>query len=69
MTSVSKFGRPPVYPFSTMNIGESADIPAPTSRDVKRIAKNASQYGMRHDRFYRCKTNSETRITTVTRIR
>lgn len=52
-----------------MNIGESADIPAPTSRDVKRIAKNASQYGMRHDRFYRCKTNSETRITTVTRIR
>ena len=69
MTSVSKFGRPPTYPFADMAVGESADIDAPTPRDVKRIAKNASQYGLRHDRFYRCRTDQKTRVTTVTRVR
>lgn len=70
MTSVSNFGgRPPVYPFSAMGIGETADIPAPTPADVKRIAKNASQYGQRHDRFYRCRTDLNTRVMTITRIR
>lgn len=61
--------RPPTYPFGSMVVGETADIPAPTPADVKRIAKNASQYGQRHDRFYRCKTDQKTRVTTVARVR
>lgn len=63
------FGRPPTYPFGPMAVGDSVDLPAPTAADVKRIARNASQYGTRHDRFYRCRTNTSTRITTVTRVR
>lgn len=70
MTSVSKrFGRPPTYPLGPMAVGDQITLPAPTSADVKRIAKNASQYGQRHGRFYRCRTDQKTRVTTVTRIR
>ena len=70
MTFVSNStGRPPVYPFAAMAIHDSVELPAPTSADVKRIARNASQYGLRHDRFYRCSTDRARRVTTVTRIR
>jgi alkylation response protein AidB-like acyl-CoA dehydrogenase len=37
--------------------------------DVKRIARNASQYGLRNDRFYKCSTDRVTRQITLTRIR
>ena len=70
MTSETKFfGRPVVYPFRGMAVGDSVTLPAPQPKDVKRISRNASQYGLRHDRFYTCKTNTETRMTTVTRVR
>lgn len=67
MTSASKFGRPSAYPLPKLAVGESFDMPAPTSADIKRIARNVSQYGQRHDRFYRCRTKDG--VTTVTRIR
>lgn len=64
-----RFGRPPTYPFPHMAVGATAAMPAPTPADVKRIARNASQYGLRHDRFYRCSTDRDTRTMTITRIR
>ena len=64
-----RFGRPPTYPFANMAIGDAVTMPAPTAADVKRIARNASQYGMRNDRFYRCKTDRQTRVMTITRVR
>ena len=70
MTSASKpFGRPPTYPLGVMQVGDTLDLSAPTPEDVKRIARNVSQYGLRHDRFYRCRTDSATRVLTITRIR
>lgn len=63
------FGRPPTYPLGNMAVGDSTEMPAPTAADVKRIARNASQYGLRHDRFYRCRTDRKTRIMTISRIR
>ncbi len=68
MTSASnRFGRPPTYPLAGMAVGDQITLPAPTSADIKRIARNVSQYGLRHDRFYRCRTKDG--VTTVTRIR
>ena len=70
MTSGSKpFGRPPTYPLAHLAIGEAATLPAPTADDVKRIARNVSQYGLRNDRYYRCKTDRATRLMTITRVR
>lgn len=69
METVKEFGKPRTYPLNDMEIGDVVEMPAPTGADVKRIAKNVSQYGERHDRSYRCKTNRETRIMTITRIR
>ncbi len=62
-------GRPRKYPFADMLVGDAATMPAPTAADVKRIARNASQYGLRYDRFYRCRTDRKTRIMAITRIR
>ena len=63
------FGRPSTYRLLELEVGESRDFEAPTTADVSRIARNASQTGIRHDRYFRCKTDRKTRITTVTRIR
>ena len=62
-------GRPPVFKFLEMEVGDVKEFPAPTATDVTRIARNASQTGIRHDRYFRCKTNKQTRMTSVTRIR
>lgn len=64
-----RFGRLVTYPLRGMVVGETARIPAPTPADVKRIARNVSQYGIRHHQAYRCKTDRQTRIMTITRIR
>jgi hypothetical protein len=63
------FGRPSTYKLLELEVGEARDFEAPTTADVSRIARNASQTGIRHDRYFRCKTNKQTRITTVTRVR
>ena len=62
-------GRPSPYGFPDLAVGESVDVPVPTPADVKRMCANASQYGRRHDRAYRCKTDRQTRVMTVTRVR
>jgi hypothetical protein len=50
-----------------MAVGDQATIAVPTAADVKRVARNASQYGVRHGRFYRCCTDMTTRVMTITR--
>lgn len=57
------------YGLLEMAVGQSKDFPARTADDKKRIARRASAFGIRHDRYYRCKTNKQMCITTVTRIR
>jgi hypothetical protein len=59
-------GRPPTYPFRHMAVGDTVTLPAPDRAAAKRICSNASQYGVRHGRFYQCLT--ETGQTTVTRV-
>ena len=59
-------GRPPTYPFRLMAVGDSVTLAAPTARDAKRILRNASQYGIRHERFYQCRTERDS--VTVTRL-
>lgn len=68
MTYVSKtFGRPPTYPLGPMAVGDQITMPAPTSADIKRICRNVSQHGQRHDRSYICRTNDG--VMTITRLR
>jgi hypothetical protein len=64
-----KFGRPSTYGLGAMAVGDTVNMPAPTRADVKRIARNTSQYGIRTDTQFRCRTDRATRVTTVTRIR
>jgi len=45
------------------------EMPAPTPADKKRIARNLSQYGIRHDRLYSMCTDKGTGIATIRRIR
>jgi hypothetical protein len=52
-----------------MAVGESYTADAPTTADCKRIARNVSQYGKRHDRGYTCRTDRQTRVMLVTRVR
>lgn len=61
--------RPPIYPLGTLDVGGSFTMPAPTHADRKRIARNVSQYGMRHDKGFRCRTDPATLVMTVTRLR
>lgn len=68
-TAPRRFGRPPTYPLAGMAVGDTVTMDVPTSADVKRIARNVSQHGQRHDRAYRCKTSRSTRTMTITRIR
>jgi hypothetical protein len=49
-----------------MAVGETVTLPAPDRAAAKRICSNASQYGVRHGRFYQCLT--ENGQTTVTRL-
>jgi hypothetical protein len=63
------FGRPSTYGLLELAVGEAKEFPAPTPADVHRIARNVSQTGVRHSRYFRCSTDKKTRITTVTRIR
>lgn len=69
MTETTRYGRPVTYPLRGMAVGDTVLIDVPTSADVKRVARNVSQYGLRNERFYRCKTNRQTRQMAVTRIR
>jgi len=52
-----------------MDVGEVWHVDAPEPADCKRIARNVSQYGVRHDKGYLCRTDRQTRVMTVTRVR
>ncbi len=67
LTDKQPRGPRPSYPFRSMAVGDQATIAVPTAADVKRVARNASQYGVRHGRFYRCCTDMTTRVMTITR--
>ena len=41
---------------------------AATPADVKRIARNVSTYGKRHNARYVTATDSQTRVLTITRV-
>lgn len=62
-------GPKPTYPFRDMAVGDTVTMPAPTSADVKRLSRNASQYGLRCGRVYQCRTDAATRVMTVTRTK
>ena len=61
--------RPPKYPLGTLGVGQTFQMPALTHQDRKRIARNVSQYGMRNDKGFRCKTDPDTLMMTVMRLR
>ena len=63
------WGRPPKYPLGDMKVGEQHKLAAPEPADVKRICSNASQYGIRNDKFFRCRLDYATRVLTIERIR
>ena len=58
-------GRPPTYPFAAMQKGDVVTFDAPTPADSKRLARNASIYGLRHRRVYTCRTIDN--VMTITR--
>lgn len=59
--------RPMFYPMGTLEVGESANMPAVKPGDAKRTSRNVSQYGQRHDRHFICRTKGD--VTVITRIR
>jgi len=59
--------RPMFYPMETLAVGESATMPATNKGDAKRTSRNVSQYGIRNDKQFMCR--SENGVTTITRLR
>jgi hypothetical protein len=55
------------YPMGTMAVGDSATMPADKPGMAKRISRNVSQYGQRHDKHFICRTKDG--LTTITRMR
>jgi hypothetical protein len=58
--------RPMFYPMGTLEVGESATMPAIKKGDAKRTSRNASQYGIRHGKAFKCRTVEG--VTFITRI-
>ena len=53
-----------IYPMGDMEIGEVATMPAADKGSAKRTSRNASQYGIRNGKAFRCRTiNGVTFIT------
>ena len=59
--------RPMIYPMGTLEVGESATMPAVKKGDAKRTSRNASQYGQRHNKRFICRTKGD--VTVITRMR
>jgi hypothetical protein len=55
------------YPMGTLEVGESATMPAVKKGDAKRTSRNVSQYGLRHDKHFICRTKGD--VTVITRMR
>jgi hypothetical protein len=58
--------RPMFYPMGTLEVGESATMPATKKGDAKRTSRNVSQYGLRHGKAFRCRTVEG--VTFITRL-
>ena len=48
--------RPMTYPIGTLEVGESATMPAANKGDAKRTSRNVSQYGIRNGKSFKCRT-------------
>jgi len=48
--------RPMTYPIGTLEVGESATMPATKKGDAKRTSRNVSQYGIRNGKSFKCRT-------------
>jgi hypothetical protein len=59
--------RPMTYPMGTMEIGDTATMPADKRGDARRTSRNVSQFGQRHDKHFICRTKDG--LTTITRMR
>ena len=62
-------GPKPKTPMVAMQIGDVYHVEVPTPADVKRVARNVSQYGIRHDKGFRCRTDRKPRMMSITRVR
>lgn len=58
--------RPMTYPIGTLEVGESATMPAVKKGDAKRTSRNVSQYGIRHGKAFKCRTVEG--VTFITRL-
>jgi hypothetical protein len=56
-----------IYPMGTLEVGESATMPAAKRGDAKRTSRNVSQYGIRHGKAFKCRTVEG--VTFITRLR
>ena len=66
---MSRRGPKPHTPLALMAVGDVWHVDAPEPADCKRIARNVSQYGVRHAKCYICRTDRLTRVMAVTRVR
>jgi hypothetical protein len=55
------------YPMGAMGVGDTATVPGATKSDIKRTCRNVSQYGIRNEKHFICRTANG--ITTITRMR
>lgn len=58
--------RPMFYPMGTLEVGEVGTMPADTLGAPRRISKNASQYGVRNGKLFKCRTVEG--VTFITRL-
>ena len=59
--------RPMFYPMGTLEVGEVGTMPADQPGMAKRTSRNASQYGVRHGKLFKCRTVEG--VTFITRLR
>jgi len=59
--------RPMFYPMGTLEVGESATMPADAKGSAKRTSRNVSQYGIRNGKAFKCRTIDG--VTFITRLR
>jgi hypothetical protein len=67
--TIKRFGRPTTYPMSDMVVGDIVLWPAPDGATIKKTTRNTSQYGIRHGKYFVCRTDKKLGVTVITRIR
>jgi len=55
-----------IYPMGSMEVGQTATMPAGKKGDIKRTSRNVSQYGIRHGKLFKCRTVGG--VTFITRL-